>query len=111
MNTIEHLLMCLAEEGCEIAQDCSKINRFGIDDVYTHIDAETGEHTRHPEKGTNRERLIDELNDIAGVVRLLVEYGAIPPDWGDADKQLAKMEKVKRYMKYAHAVGTLEGTA
>jgi hypothetical protein len=61
MTDIEHLLMCLAEEGCEIAQDCSKINRFGINDVYTHIDAGTELETRHPEKGTNRERLIEEV--------------------------------------------------
>lgn len=108
MNEAEHLLSIAGEECCEISQVCSKINRFGIDDVYTHIDPETGIKTPHPEKGTNRQRLVDELNDLAGVVRLLANHGLIPTNWGDRDKQFQKMEKVKRYMKYSRLQGTLK---
>jgi hypothetical protein len=108
MNEAEHLLSIAGEECCEISQVCSKISRFGIDDVYTHIDAETGAHTPHPEKGTNRQRLIDELNDLAAVIRMLTEHGIIPQNWADRDKQFQKMQKVRRYMKYSRDKGLLQ---
>lgn len=108
MNEAEHLLLVAGEEGCEIAQVCSKINRFGIDDVYTHIDAETGAHTPHPEKGTNRQRLIAELNDLLGVCRMLVIAGVLPKRWQSKKAQDAKIAKVNRYMRYSQRKGLVQ---
>ena len=54
MNVTEHLLTCLGEEGSEIAQDVDKSNRFGLDDV----------NVLKPDGPNNRERLVNELNDL-----------------------------------------------
>lgn len=35
MNATEHLLVCLAEECGEVAKECSKALRFGLDDQVT----------------------------------------------------------------------------
>lgn len=65
MNKQEHLLTILGEEGCEIGQICSKINRFGIDEV----------NILQPNGPSNKYRLIEELNDLLGVAQILVEEG------------------------------------
>lgn len=97
MNVTEHLLTCLGEEGSEIAQDVSKCNRFGLDD----------RNVLNPTGPTNRERLIDELNDLLGVAHLLVCNGIISKDWMDVQKQANKITKVKKFMDYAMANGSL----
>jgi hypothetical protein len=99
MNSTEHLFSCLGEEGAEIAQDVSKINRFGLLDV--NIIA--------PDSGTNKERLINELNDLIGIVEMLVERGILPTDWINREKINAKKIKVEKFMRYARKVGTLRG--
>lgn len=97
--TIEqHLLVCLGEEGGEIAKECAKALRFGIDD----------RNFLHPEGPNNRERIVDELNDLMGVVEFLVRVGTIPPDWKDGHKIIAKMEKLGDCMEYAKKAGTLK---
>jgi hypothetical protein len=98
MNVNEHLLTCLVEEGVEVAKDATKALRFGLDDVNV-LDL-TGP--------TNRERIVDELNDLLGVAAMLVERGVLPANWFDAAKQAAKKEKVTRFMRYALKAGTLE---
>lgn len=97
MNTIEHIVCCLGEEGSEIAHICSKANRFGLDD----------RSCLDPSGPTNRERLIAELNDLMGVARLAADNGIIPHDWMDADSQEAKLRKAKKFMRYAVDRGTL----
>jgi hypothetical protein len=97
MNIIEHLLSCVGEEGSEIAQDVSKCLRFGLDDV----------NVLTPGGPTNRERLVNELNDLMGVCRLLVEKNIIPANWQNAEKQAEKRDKVKTFMQYSHSVGAL----
>jgi len=93
MNTIEHLLVTVGEEGCEIAHITSKALRFGLQERWA----------RNPDenKPSNCERLVDELNDLLGVVDMLVELGEIPANWMNIPKQEAKKMKVKKYMKYA----------
>lgn len=95
MNKTEHLLTCLAEEGVEIALELSKQSckslRFGLHDV----------NVLEPKGPTNQERLIDELNDLHGVIELLIEVGALPADWHDRKKVDAKKEKVCKFMDYA----------
>src|SRR5690242_838701 len=107
MTTIEYLFSCLGEEGAEISQCTSKINRFGIDDVYTHI-AEDGTMSVKTDRGTNRSRLIQELNDFEAVVTLLVWANQIPENWRSADTQSAKLRKIHRYLEYAKKVGAVK---
>ncbi len=96
MNTIEHLLTCLAEEGGEIVQDVTKALRFGLLD--------------RPGAGapTNTDCLVNELNDLLGVAQLLVDHGVLPCDWQSEAKIAAKMSKVERWMGYAKSVETLQ---
>src|SRR5690606_37793985 len=105
MNIQEYLITSLNEEASEVAQQASKTLRFGIDDVYTTV-KEDGGHILH-DSPSNRFRLIEELNDLMGIVELLVEQGALPADWMSRDRIKAKKKKVIRYMKYAREVGSL----
>jgi hypothetical protein len=98
MNITEHLLTCLGEEGCEVAIDTSKSNRFGLDD----------RNVLNPTGPTNRERLIEELNDLQGIVMLMVEHKIIPRNWLDPRKVEAKAQKVLKFMQYAKEHGALE---
>lgn len=97
MNTVEHLLTCLAEEGSEIAQDVSKALRFGLDN----------RNVLNPEGPTNRERLIVELNDLLAVADILAERGIIPDDWRNRNLMVVKRAKVLKFMEYARSVGAL----
>lgn len=97
MTTIEHLISCLGEEGAEIAQDCSKINRFGLHD--TNCLELTG-----PD---NAQRLVNELNDLLAVAQILVRMEVIPIDWQCEEKQSAKRAKVLNFMQYAREKGTI----
>lgn len=98
MNTTEHLLTCLGEEGSEISQDVSKCLRFGLSD----------RNVLDPTGPTNCERLVNELNDMLGVASLLSEFGIIPANWMDPEKQIAKKRKVRKFMGYAVTVGALK---
>lgn len=98
MNATEHLLTCLAEEGAEIAQDCAKALRFGLSD----------RNVLNPTGPTNAERIVDELNNLMGVVNMLCNRGALPHDWQDAEKQRAKVSKVSKFMGYAREQGALQ---
>lgn len=98
MNVEEHLLVCLAEEGAEIAHDCSKSLRFGIND-HNYL---------NPTGPSNKERLVEELNDLIGVVQLLVLHGLLPKNWSCRKKQSAKRKKITNNMAYARSVGALK---
>jgi len=98
MNVTEHLLVCLNEELLEVAKNVDKALRFGIDD----------RNILDPEGPTNRERMILELNDIMGVVEMLVEKGVFPEDWRDAELSKVKKVRVTRFMEYARQHGTLD---
>ena len=98
MNTTEHLITILGEEGAEIAQDCSKCNRFGLQDI----------NFLTPGGPTNVQRLVDELNDLEGVKELLVQNGILPADWRSEKKIELKKRKVLDMMQYARDHGSLE---
>jgi NTP pyrophosphatase (non-canonical NTP hydrolase) len=104
MNRLEHLLACLAEESCEIAKEAHKAQRFTIDDRVT-LDPHGPRGTTGP---TTRDKIVDELNDLMGVVSMLVAEGALPADWYRVDHQARKMKRVEAYMVYAQRVGALE---
>src|SRR6266511_3847288 len=97
MNTAEHLLTCLAEENVEVAKETTKALRFGLDD----------RHPNDPDGPTQREQIINELNDVLGVVDLLVEAGILPAYWIDEAKIRTKKEKVEKFMGYAVEAGAL----
>lgn len=95
MNTQEHLLSCLAEECNEVAKDCSKAMRFGLDDKYKEL--------------TPRQNISHEIADIWAVIELLKENN-IDLTNGYMNRQVidAKKEKLKYYMKYAKKYGALK---
>lgn len=96
MNTTEHLLTVLAEECCEVAQNCSKALRFGLDD-------------KHPKNGNqgNRALLDNEVNDLLGAIELCRKAGILPRS--SPVRIGLKQAKVRRFMEYARKVGTLKG--
>lgn len=101
MTRTEHLLWILAEECAEIAHRASKAARFGLQEV-------------QPGQGkTNAERLVDELADISGVVRMLVNAGCIASVNSMAFylASKAKEEKVEKFLKYSAECGTLRETS
>lgn len=104
MNRIEHLLACLAEECGEVAKECHKAQRFGLDDQVT-LDPEG---PRGLEGPTNREKIIMELNDLLGVVDMMVAEGVLPSNWECPQRRQRKGVKVERFMKYAERVGALQ---
>lgn len=103
MNRAEHLLACLAEECGEVAKECMKSLRFGLDDKVTRDPSGP----RGTEGPTNAEKIVAELNDLIGVVKLLTASKIIPMNWQSESQQNAKAVKVLAYMKYAESVGAL----
>lgn len=99
MNIHEHLITCLGEEGSEISQAASKCLRFGMDD----------RNVLDPNGPTNRERLITELNDLLGVVLMLVSSGLLPKDWESDSVKLQKSEKVSKFIAYSQKLGATSG--
>lgn len=99
MNKQEHFLVCLAEEAGEIAlavgQASHKALRFGLDDGY-------------PGTGrTNRGDIVQEVNDLMGVLELMQENGMELTGLFDRAAIDAKKEKVRKWMKYAEERGCL----
>lgn len=98
LSFAQHLLVCLGEEGVEVAKDVDKSLRFGLDD----------RNLLEPDGPTNREKIIGELNDLMGAVRLCVIHGILPADWQSEERIIAKGQKILSCMKYAQKVGALE---
>lgn len=98
MNTTEHLLTCAGEEATEIAQDVCKSLRFGLDD----------RNVLNPAGPTNRERLINELNDLEAVVEMLVAFNILPVDWRSEKKKAIKSMTLSFLVNYARKVGALQ---
>jgi hypothetical protein len=98
MNIEEHLLICASEECLEIAKDISKALRFGLND----------RNVLDPEGPTNRERIVNEINDLIGVLDMLEDHDILPRHWHDYEKQEAKQEKVNKFIDYAESVGALK---
>lgn len=104
MNKTEHLLTCLSEECAEITKDCSKALRFGLDDKLTMNPSGP----RGVVGPTNLEKIVDELNDLLGVVLILESMGVVPMGWNDLEKQQLKIRKVLSFLEYSRSVGTLQ---
>jgi hypothetical protein len=96
MNRKEHLLTILAEEGAEVGQIVSKILRFGMDDVMP------------GQFQTNEDRLIEEFNDLVGMMQMLREEGIIKKPFMNQILCDGKKARVERFLKYSRRKGTLE---
>jgi NTP pyrophosphatase (non-canonical NTP hydrolase) len=90
----KHLLLKLSEECCEVGQMAAKCSQFGFDSV------------RPNENISNRERLREELADVAAIVSMLnaefnFNYAAL--DFGEhiADK----IDRVNQYYKISNDSG------
>lgn len=102
MNRTEHLLVCLAEEGGEVAQIAGRISqaahkalRFGIEDGYPGTER------------TNRGDMVQEVNDLLGVLELMAEQGIQLDGLFDRNAIEAKKAKVRKFMGYATERGCL----
>jgi phosphoribosyl-ATP pyrophosphohydrolase len=95
----QHLLIKLSEEAVEVALELSKrIHKtmlFGLNET----------NVKNPNGPNNREAIINELNDLYGIVEMLVDEGTLPKDWFSEEKIQARKEKVERYMEHARNVG------
>jgi hypothetical protein len=97
MNRIEHLLSVLVEECAEVAQRCTKAQRFGI--LQQQVDQPL----------TNAQRITLELNDLYAVVEMIRDaIGSI--EFGERDPDLVadKRWKVERYMERSRDLGALD---
>lgn len=94
MNVIENLIDSLGEECAEIAQRCSKANRFGAGEI------------QPGQPLTNAQRIEGELNDLMGVVAMLNTLGVLnfTPD---PERIRAKKEKVLKFLDHSKACGAL----
>jgi len=100
MNTQEMLMMILGEEACEVGQMASKINRFGMHEVFH-------DPVNNPQNLTNAQRMYKELDDLNAMVDLINQmYGFeyTPNQQNIIDKQ----KRVMHYLEYSQQLGTLE---
>lgn len=97
MNRTDHLLDILAEECNEVAQRVSKALRFGLEEV------QPG-HTL-----TNRQRIMQEVNDLYAALKMLGDDGVIDPN-PDTDAVQAKIVKVEALLVYSAKCGRLDSS-
>lgn len=104
MNIQEYLLSQLGEECSEISQMCSKSNRFGLDDVYDNV-------AKNPNAYNNRVRLVEEINDLFGIIEELKARGILPKKLVSEAKVKAKRRKVLKYLAHAIDLGTVKASS
>ncbi len=97
LNEVEHLLVVLNEECAEIAKECDKALRFGLDD----------RNIENLDDPPNRERLRRELCDLLGTVELLVARGVFRDPHEDRQRIFFKKARIAKFMRYAQRVGAL----
>lgn len=95
MSRVDYLLSHLAQECCEVAIRCTKAQHFGLDEV-------------QPEQAhTNRERLLQEVFDLMGIVEILRDEGVLPDFSGLLIGIEAKKVKAARFSSYSRELGRL----
>lgn len=98
MNVQEHLLAKLSEECVEVSKEIHKALSFGLEDTDPTI----------PGAATQRERIIEELNDVFAVIELLIDHGHLPKVFSDRSAIDRKKIKVGTFMAYAREKGALQ---
>jgi hypothetical protein len=95
MNRQEYLFEVAGEECAEIAQMTSKINRFGIHEIF-------------PEQPlTNAQRMHLEIDDLQAMIEMLNDefnFNYVP----DRERIEAKKKKVNKYYEYSKSLGLAE---
>lgn len=98
LSETEYLLVCLAEEAGELAHECHKALRFGLND-------------HHPDApaGTNAERIVTEYAHVVYLYNRLCSRQDIPEATEDemTDIHIRKHARFTKYMQYARQVGQL----
>lgn len=92
MTREQYLLALLAEECAEVAQRATKAIRFGL---------EIPEGTQ-PGYASNKERLLEEFNDLLVIVEML--FGK---EYVNESQQLAKKAKIEKYTELSKQIGKL----
>lgn len=87
MNSKQEEILNITQEECgELIQIISKVRRFGIDEY-------------HLKDGIpNRQRLAEEVGDVACMIQLLVEFGIVDVEAVENAMQ-KKVEKLKVWSK------------
>lgn len=97
MKRLEMLLVQLGEECAEVIQRVSKCVRFGLEEIQEGQDR------------TNRQRLSDEMIDVFATIVLLEEEGLLLHlCLEDHERYKEKQLKIKRWLEYSKAQGTLD---
>lgn len=84
------MLALIAEEAGEIVQAVTKILRHGFD----------AKHPRDLDGSDNRERLMEELGDVAAAVQIAEDHGLVD----SLTIRVAANDKRRRVGRYLHAV-------
>jgi hypothetical protein len=93
MTRAQYLLGKLAEECAEVDQRASKAALFGIDE-------------KQPgQPYNNKERLIDEIQDLRVIVNILINAGVLPIILDRRDRLDEKTAKVEAYYDYSVSQG------
>jgi len=92
MTNEQYLLTLLAEECAEVGQRATKAIRFGLEDPKG----------AQPGFSSNKERLIEEINDLLVVVEML--FGE---NYVDKTQQNNKKEKIQKYTQLSKELGQL----
>lgn len=90
----QYLTDCIAEECAEIIQRCSKILRFGPDEIQPGHEL------------NNTQRLELELNDLVGVLEMAYAAGVIVGQPNRIHIEMKK-RKLEQFMEYSRTQGTL----
>ena len=105
MNPLMFLLNCLFEEFGEVTQINGKIVRFGIDSFKP----------SDPDKKTNRTKLVEELNDVKALIRLIEDYAKENPEFlpglGDEEFIEKRIQKFLHFAKISMEKGLLDPKA
>lgn len=97
MNRKEYLYQCLAEEACEVSQATSKVLRFGENNQWPGLD------------GTALTRLYTEINDLLGVLNMLMEeVPGMRYHLFDVNQIAAKRAKVEQMIEYSKQRGVIK---
>lgn len=95
MNRQEYYLIKIIQEASEVIKDATKVLEFGPDIIVPGTNV------------TNRDRLITELNDLAGAIHALKDSGFNMTGLGDPHAIAAKVDKINHYMKVSQQLGTV----